>query len=210
MYVYLQFEILSYQDSLEAGPIKAKKAKGDAISIDSSVSLREFESLEQACKEAAKIEKKAKEQEEVLSEIEEGHESQSESADTLSHDDQRSEDDNSDDFEERMFEIDEIIKQAQTNVEQFGESEAAGPRPGLPETRPDMLPLEEIIGRSDSRTESTGVDKTATPDSEDSLEAPDLPAAEAAAAVAAANVHPDPRTCTVPAQKGNHPTPEHK
>ena len=186
MYVYLQFEILSYQDSLEAGPIKAKKAKGDAISIDSSVSLREFESLEQACKEAAKIEKKAKEQEEVLSEIEEGHESQSESADTLSHDDQRSEDDNSDDFEERMFEIDEIIKQAQTNVEQFGESEAAGPRPGLPETRPDMLPLEEIIGRSDSRTESTGVDKTATPDSEDSLEAPDLPAAEAAAAVAAA------------------------
>ena len=186
MYVYLQFEILSYQDSLEAGPIKAKKAKGDAISIDSSVSLREFESLEQACKEAAKIEKKAKEQEEVLSEIEEGHESQSESADTLSHDDQRSGDDNSDDFEERMFEIDEIIKQAQTNVEQFGESEAAGPRPGLPETRPDMLPLEEIIGRSDSRTESTGVDKTATPDSEDSLEAPDLPAAEAAAAVAAA------------------------
>ena len=76
------------------------------------MSLREFESLEQACKEAAKIEKKAKEQEEVLSEIEEGHESQSESADTLSHDDQRSEDDNSDDFEERMFEIDEIIKQA--------------------------------------------------------------------------------------------------
>ena len=170
---------------MEAGPIKAKKAKGDAISIDSSVSLREFESLEQACKEAAKIEKKAKEQEEVLSEIEEGHESQSESADTLSHDDQRSEDDNSDDFEERMFEIDEIIKQAQTNVEQFGESEA-GPKPGLPETRPDMLPLEEIIGRSDSRTESTGVDKTATPDSEDSLEAPDLPATEAAAAVAAA------------------------
>merc|ERR1719188_2135425 len=105
------------QDSLEAGPIKAKKAKGDAISIDSSVSLREFESLEQACKEAAKIEEKAKEQEEVLSEIEEGHESQSESADTLSHDDQRSEADNSDDFEERMFEIDEIIKQAQTNVE---------------------------------------------------------------------------------------------
>ena len=176
------------QDSLEAGPIRppVKKLKGDAISIDSSMSLKEFESLEQACKEATKIEKMAKEQEEVLSEIEEGHESQSESADTISHDDQRSEDDNSDDFEERMFEIDEIIKQAQTNVEKFGvEGGKKGAVSGAAAAaRPEMLPLEEIIGRSDSRTESTGVDKTATPDSEDSLEAPDLPAAEAAAAAA--------------------------
>merc|ERR1719507_1123704 len=179
------------QDSLEAGPIRPqpKKLKGDAISIDSSVSLREFESLEQACKEATKTEKMAKEQEEVLSEIEEGHESQSESADTISHDDQRSEDDNSDDFEERMFEIDEIIKQAQTNVEQFGAAGSVGGQKGAVKggaaaARPEMLPLEEIIGRPDSRTESTGVDKTATPDSEDSLEAPDLPAAEAAAAAA--------------------------
>ena len=177
------------QDSLEAGPIRPqpKKLKGDAISIDSSVSLREFESLEQACKEATKTEKMAKEQEEVLSEIEEGHESQSESAETISHDDQRSEDDNSDDFEERMFEIDEIIKQAQTNVEQFGAAGSVGGQKGAVKggaaaARPEMLPLEEIIGRPDSRTESTGVDKTATPDSEDSLEAPDLPAAEAAAA----------------------------
>ena len=172
------------QDSLEMGPIRPqpKKLKGDAISIDSSVSLREFESLEQACKDAAQTEKIAKEQEEVLSEIEEGNESQSESADTISHDDRRSDDsDDSDDFEERMFEIDEIIKQAQTNVEKFGSEVDEGRTAG---GRPEMLPLEEIIGRADSRTESTGVDKTATPDSEDSLEAPDLPVAEAGAAAA--------------------------
>ena len=160
------------QDSLE-GPIKSAvkkplKGTGDDVSMDSFASLQEFERLEKACKDVATIEKIAKEQEDVLSEIEEGHESQysesTDTAETLSE--ARSVDDNSDDFEERMFQIDEIIKQAQTNVEQFHTEEKA--------TRAEMLPLEDIMGRPDSRTESTGIDRTAsagTPES-DSLEAP--------------------------------------
>jgi hypothetical protein len=167
------------QDSLEEGPFKATKkfvaktAAGDTISVDSFASLKEFESLEQACTDAAKVEKKAKEQEDVLSEIDEGHESHSESADTISLDQKSEDDENSDDFEERMFQIDEIIKQAQTNVEQFQSEESDSS--AMP--KPEMLQLEDIIGRSDSRTESTGADKTpsvGTPDS-DSLEAPQLP-----------------------------------
>ena len=188
------------QDSLEMGPIKvvrkkkSKSSQGDDVSMDSFASLHEFEKLEEACKEVAHIERAAREQEDVLSEIEEGHESQfsesSDSAETLSQVD-KSEDDNSDDFEERMFQIDEIIKQAQTNVEQFssdvvaaaaGGSETSAIAGRLILSQPaEMLPLEDILGnRSDSRTESTGMDKTAsagTPES-DSLEGsplPDLP-----------------------------------
>lgn len=161
------------QDSLEAGPIKVmkKNSKGDDISVDSYASLQEFEKLEQACHDVVVIEKMAKEQEDVLSEIEEGHESlyseSTDSAETLSEA-CPSEDDNSDDFEERMFQIDEIIKQAQSNVEQFSTSTSQQPF-----RQTEMLPLEDILGRNDSNTDSTGADKTpsvGTPES-DSLEA---------------------------------------
>merc|ERR1719242_2283364 len=92
--------------------ILSKSGTGDDVSVDSYSSLKSFELMEQACKEAELIEKKAKQQEEVLSEIEEGHESQeSESAETISEfgEDDRSEQD----YEDRLFEIDSIIKQAQ-------------------------------------------------------------------------------------------------
>jgi hypothetical protein len=131
--------------------------------------------MEAACRDAANIEKKAKEQEEVLSEIEEGHESQiseSDSCETLS---EAGRSDNSDDYEQRMFQIDEIIKQAQSNVEMFEEKQ----RKAMEESA-EMLPLEDILGWTDSRTESSFVDKTASIDSadSDSLEGdpvPDLP-----------------------------------
>ncbi len=177
---------MSSQDSLEAGPIKVAQMKlisksgvGDDVSVDSSASLIEFEKLEHACKEAALIEKIAKEQEDVLSEIEEGHESQvseaTDSGETLS--DAGQSDNNSDDFEERMFQIDEIIKQAQTNVERFNEGDAKS------STQPaaEMLPLEDILGRHDSWTESTGLDRTASAGSpnsdslEDNVLVPELP-----------------------------------
>ncbi len=171
------------QDSLEAGPIKPQKKViskgGDDMSVDSSVSLVEFERLEHACKEAVHIEKLAKEQEEVLSEIEEGHESQiseaTDSGETLSETGGAAsdEDDNSDDFEERMFQIDEIIKQAQSNVEQFHQAEELKPVRG---GKAEMLPLGEILagGKPESGTESSRVDHTESPVSpdSDSLEAP--------------------------------------
>merc|ERR1712209_21801 len=115
--------------------------------------------MEQACKEAEINEKKAKHQEEVLSEIEEGHESQdSESAETISEfgEDQRSEHD----FEDRLFEIDTIIKQAQANVEMFDRDKKPT----------DEISLKDILGRPDSRTESV-----ASSDSLDDPKIPDLP-----------------------------------
>lgn len=75
--------------------------------------------MEDACKAADSVDSKAKHQELVLSEIEEGHESQiseSESCETLS---QGGKSDDSTDFNQRMHQIDEIIRQAQTNVETF-------------------------------------------------------------------------------------------
>merc|ERR1712051_84757 len=74
---------------------------------------------EEACTEAENVDLKAKHQEIVLSEIEEGHESQiseSESCETLS---QGGKSDDSDEIAQRMQQIDEIIRQAQTNVETF-------------------------------------------------------------------------------------------
>merc|ERR1712155_229757 len=164
---------LGSRDSLEANNPNAEKPKsnlvvkvmqsksgtGDDVSVASYNSLRSFEMMEQACKEAEIIEKKAKQQEEVLSEIEEGHESQdSDSAETISEfgEDERSEKD----YEDRLFEIDTIIKQAQANVERFDQ-----------DTKPkDEISLKDILGRPESRTESVG--------SSDSLEVqkvPDLP-----------------------------------
>ena len=177
---------LGSQDSLEVlassngknnhlNKLATKSGTGDDVSINSHSSLQEFEKMEAACREAENIEKKAKEQEEVLSEIEEGHESQiseSDSCETLS---EAGRSDNSDDYEQRMFQIDEIIKQAQSNVEMFEEKQ----RKAMEESA-DMLPLDDILGWTDSRTESSFVDKTASVDSadSDSLEGdpvPDLP-----------------------------------
>ena len=179
---------LGSQDSLEVlgssngrtntssyAKLVTKSGTGDDVSIDSHSSLQEFEKMEAACREAENIERKAKEQEEVLSEIEEGHESQiseSDSCETLS---EAGKSDNSDDYEQRMFQIDEIIKQAQNNVEMFQEKQRK-----TMEESVDMLPLDEILGWTDSRTESSFVDKTASVGSadSDSLEGdpvPDLP-----------------------------------
>jgi hypothetical protein len=166
---------LGSQDSLEVlasangknhlNRLTTKSGTGDDVSIDSHSSLQEFEKMEAACREADYIEKKAKEQEDVLSEIEEGHESQiseSDSCETLS---EAGKSDTSDDYEQRMFQIDEIIKQAQSNVERFEEKQ----RKDLMEKSAEMLPLEEILGGwTDAKTKSSFVDKTASVDSADS------------------------------------------
>merc|ERR1712038_1882205 len=110
---------------------RTQSGDGDCLSVDSSSSLQEFENMEEACQEAEAVESRAKEQEEVLSEIEEGHESQlsescSDTCETISEGGaQEGEVDDVEDpeeFEARLFQIDEIIKQAQTNVEQFDQS----------------------------------------------------------------------------------------
>ena len=162
---------LGSNDSLETGNNNAEKPKnnlvtkvinsksgtGDDVSVNSYSSLKSFEMMEQACKEAEINEKKAKHQEEVLSEIEEGHESQtdSESAETISEfgEDERSEKD----YEDRLFEIDTIIKQAQANVEKFDQDKKPT----------DEISLKDILGRPESRTESVA--------SSDSLEDPKIP-----------------------------------
>merc|ERR1719361_1941044 len=120
---------LGSADSLElAGPVAVKlpykktfhsKLSSETSSQGSSGSLQEFEQMEDACLAAENLEHKAKHQEIVLSEIEEGHESQiseSESCETLS---QGGKSDDSDEIAQRMQQIDEIIRQAQTNVETF-------------------------------------------------------------------------------------------
>lgn len=115
----------------------ALKPEGDNVSVLS------FEMMEKACDDADNIEKKAKEQEEVLSEIEEGHESQvSESDETVSECEPKSDDE----YEDRMFKIDEIIRQAQSNVENFEQSKPAK----------NEISLADIMGQPDSRTESVG------------------------------------------------------
>lgn len=143
---------LGSQDSLTSSSNSrkhggSKASGGDDISL---ASLKEFEGLESACIAAERIEKKAKEEESLLSEIEEGHESQaseSESCVTISAM-QRGESDE-DDYERRMFEIDEIIRQAQTNVEQFMDSKSR-----------EMLDgglKSETLGRADSLEEISKV-----------------------------------------------------
>merc|ERR1719362_293083 len=116
---------LGSQDSLEmGGPVNkvVKKQPNNSkpcSSHGSSGSLQEFEQMEDACKAADTVDSKAKHQELVLSEIEEGHESQiseSESCETLS---QGGKSDDSAEFTQRMNQIDEIIRQAQSNVETF-------------------------------------------------------------------------------------------
>jgi hypothetical protein len=115
---------LGSQDSLELGGpvnkvIKKQTNSKPCSSHGSAGSLQEFEQMEEACDAAENVDSKAKHQELVLSEIEEGHESQiseSESCETLS---QGGKSDDSAEFTQRMHQIDEIIRQAQTNVETF-------------------------------------------------------------------------------------------
>jgi len=102
--------------------------------------------MERACDEAEIIERTAKQQEEVLSEIEEGHESQvseSETNETLSECENQSDEE----YEDRIFEIDSIIKQAQVNVEKFDQE-------GFSVAKPGELSLENLIYRPESKTES--------------------------------------------------------
>ncbi|XP_039276421.1 uncharacterized protein LOC111064080 [Nilaparvata lugens] len=141
---------LGSQDSLSGSGGSSRKhgtnrSGGDDISLSS---LKEFEGLEMACIAAEKIESKAKEEEALLSEIEEGHESQaseSESCETISAGGIKGGDSDSDDYEKRMFEIDEIIKQAQTNVERFTDLKDA--------TEVSFLDKTESVGRGDSLEE---------------------------------------------------------
>ncbi|RZF36820.1 hypothetical protein LSTR_LSTR014990 [Laodelphax striatellus] len=142
---------LGSQDSLSgSGGSGSKKhgttrSGGDDISLSS---LKEFEGLEMACIAAERIESKAKEEEALLSEIEEGHESQaseSESCETISAGGIKGGDSDSDDYEKRMFEIDEIIRQAQTNVERF--TDVKDP------TEVSFLDKTESVGRGDSLEE---------------------------------------------------------
>lgn len=113
------------QDSSSNGSFKSrywtsKGGQGDDISVSS---LKEFEGLEKACIAAHTVELKAKEEEALLTQIEECQESvtsESESCETISGTEKKVEETEDDeDYEKRMFEIDEIIKQAQSNVERF-------------------------------------------------------------------------------------------
>lgn len=115
------------QDSLSNGSFgkryyASRSGQGDDVSVSS---LKEFEGLEKACIDAHKIEIKVKEEEAMLAQIDEGQESiasESGSCETISGTDKKViPDSDEEDYEKRMFEIDEIIKQAQTNVERFTE-----------------------------------------------------------------------------------------
>ncbi|KAJ1526306.1 hypothetical protein ONE63_009457 [Megalurothrips usitatus] len=118
--------MIGSQDSLNGAP--KKRTAGDDISL---ASLQEFEKMERACVEAERIEIRARVEEALLSEIDEGHESQvSDSDETISGAAMKTiGDSDSDDYDRRMFEIDEIIRQAQSNVERFEgpERRSAGP-----------------------------------------------------------------------------------
>lgn len=114
------------QDSLSNGSFgrryyASRSGQGDDVSVSS---LKEFEGLEKACIDAHKIEVKVKEEEAMLAQIDEGQESiaseETESCETMSGTDKKViPDSDEEDYEKRMFEIDEIIRQAQTNVERF-------------------------------------------------------------------------------------------
>lgn len=114
------------QDSLSNGSFgrryyASRSGQGDDVSVSS---LKEFEGLEKACIDAHKIEVKVKEEEAMLAQIDEGQESiaseETESCETISGTDKKViPDSDEEDYEKRMFEIDEIIRQAQTNVERF-------------------------------------------------------------------------------------------
>ncbi|XP_025834985.1 microtubule-associated protein futsch isoform X1 [Agrilus planipennis] len=93
-----------------------KNGQVDDISTNS---LKEFEGLEKACIAVHKIEEKVKQEEALLTQIEEGHESvasESESCETLSGTGKKA---HSSDSDNKMLEIDAIIKQAQCSMDKF-------------------------------------------------------------------------------------------
>ena len=106
------------QESLN-GKRTSKSTQGDDISVGSFSSLKEFELLENECKIVEQIETKVEKEEAMLSEIEEGHESQvseSESCEGMSDAEKESDGES---YDQQLFEIDEIIRQAQRNVQKF-------------------------------------------------------------------------------------------
>lgn len=112
-----------------------RSGQGDDISLSS---LKEFEGLESACIAAHTIEVKAKEEEALLAQIDEAQENVlSEVSESLKTDSKETHEKEEEDYEKRMFEIDEIIRQAQSNVEKFI----------------DLGDKEESIGRGDSLEE---------------------------------------------------------
>lgn len=122
----------------------SRSGQGDDVSVSS---LKEFEGLEKACIAVHKIEQKVKEEEAMLAQIDEGQESiasETESCETMSGTDKKLiPDSDEEDYEKRMFEIDEIIRQAQSNVEKFID------------IKDDEKP--ESIGRGDSLEEVSKV-----------------------------------------------------
>ena len=158
---------LGSQDSLESGlPANTKlykknfkiqsKDHGDTSSQGSSGSLSEFEQMEDACVKAENLEDKAKTQEVVLSEIEEGHESQiseSDSCETLSQGDAKS-DDSESEFTHRMHQIDEIIRQAQSNVETFDIQQPQDYMTRIMEASTDSLEPPKLLNQMVTSTDS--------------------------------------------------------
>ncbi|XP_045463228.1 ankyrin-2-like isoform X3 [Harmonia axyridis] len=122
------------QESSSNGSFKTRyysnKGQGDDISVSS---LKEFEGLERACIAVYKTEIKVKEEEALLSHIDELKEILPTETETIkeepieenkvidSTDKSRVTESDEEDYEKRMFEIDEIIRQAQNNVEKFAE-----------------------------------------------------------------------------------------
>ena len=165
---------LGSQDSLESGlPANTKLYKknfkiqsrdhGDTSSQGSSGSLSEFEQMEDACLKAENLEDKAKTQEVVLSEIEEGHESQiseSDSCETLSQGDGKS-DDSETEFTHRMHQIDEIIRQAQTNVETFDIQQPQDYMTRIMEASTDSLEPPKLLNQMVTSTDSLEGDQAA-------------------------------------------------
>ena len=147
------------QESLNGKRPFSKSSQGDDVSVASLNSLNEFENLEKQCAFVEQIEKKAQEEAAMLSEIEEGHESQvseAESCETIS-------DDDDDNYADRMFQIDEIIRQAQDNVEKFE---------GISTANYQGVRLKDIVSVDGSTVSSDKSPSVGMPDDPDSLEEP--------------------------------------
>ena len=118
------------------GSPRTGSSQGDDVSVNS---LQEFEGLERQCQLAQQIETRAEQAERLLSEIEEGHESQmseSDSCETVSRASERPAE-----REDQLFEIDEIIRQAQSNVERLHAED---------ELMSESLRLEDIVDMTES------------------------------------------------------------
>lgn len=161
------------QDSMNSSgrsTSSAKKSSNSGGDITSN-SLKEFEGLERACIEAEKIEHKARAEELML--IEEGHESltsESSSCVTITGPAKVEVDSDSENYEQRMFAIDEIIREAESNVEQFADikTESIGRGDSLEEVAriPDLEFDHPSVKKDEKRKESEDDMVTST----DSLE----------------------------------------